>query len=216
MSISKILEASLKEKGYTGDQIGEIQEILKEIQIVPYSRLADEITRRKEIEQTGKDVQLGFDKLQAEVASLREANSILKTELKSVSVRHEVENRLVRAGARNTSLLMRCMDLNQVKQAADGSFSGIDEQIEALKGSDGYLFHSETPAKPAPMSMPVVETTMSAAAESAAPSVSIRGMAPTVPQSPQTPQNPVVRTGAQGIALLLEDQYRRQSRFGQL
>lgn len=53
---------------------------------------------------------------------------------------------LAAAGARNPRVVKAAIDLEQVELTEDGELQGLQEQVEALKRSDGYLFETVQPA----------------------------------------------------------------------
>ena len=92
-------------------------------------------------------------KLAASQASAQTAQA-LQTELDNLKAQYakdtgelklgrEVDKALMGAKARNMELVRRALDLSKVTVAEDGSISGLSEQLDALKKSDGYLFAEE-------------------------------------------------------------------------
>lgn len=107
----------------------------------------------------------------------------LKSELKTTAVRHAVETKLMSAGARSPNFVLRALNLEKIQQSDDGSFTGIDEQIEALKKSDGYLFHTaETPVAVISDSANPVVGSIPDASVSAGPVV-MQGFEPAAPHA---------------------------------
>ena len=47
---------------------------------------------------------------------------------------------LTAAGAKNIKTVKALLDLSRVNQGEDGRLCGLDEQLEAVRRSDGYLF----------------------------------------------------------------------------
>lgn len=97
---------------------------------------------------------------ETELAALRasaQATQGLQAELDSLKAQYakdtcewklgrQVDKALMDAKARNLELARKALDLSKVTVAEDGSLSGLSEQLEALKKSDGYLFAEEPPA----------------------------------------------------------------------
>ena len=81
--------------------------------------------------------------LQGQLAELQAKYAKDTGELK---LGREVDKALMGAKARNPELLRRALDLSKVALQEDGTLSGLSEQLEALKQSDGYLFGADTPA----------------------------------------------------------------------
>ena len=81
-----------------------------------------------------------------DVAELRKAHT---AEMNRLRVTGAVEREALRAGAKNSGLLMRVIDMNGVT-VDEGGVHGIAEQIGKLRESDPYLFADKTPETPAP------------------------------------------------------------------
>ena len=58
-----------------------------------------------------------------------------------------VEIALSGAKAKNGKAVKAMLDMSKVKMGEDGKLSGFDEQIEALKKSDGYMFDVQEQAQ---------------------------------------------------------------------
>lgn len=145
MSLQKILNAALREKGFSDDQITIVQDIIQDVHVVPYDRLAEVVAKRRELEQSEQENLAKLDQLRAERDSMTAEISSLRSELKAVNTRHAVENALLKAGVRHPAFVARAMDLKNVQLSDDGTPIGIDEQIEALRKTDEYLFVSANP-----------------------------------------------------------------------
>lgn len=173
MSIYKILNSTLREKGFTDDQISAVEDVIRDVHVVPYDRLAEVVTKRRELELSEQENLAKLDQLRAERDSMHAEISMLRSELKTASLRHAVETALMKAGVRNPSFVMRGLDMGSIQQADDGSLTGIDEQIESLRKSDGYMFLPEAAPAAAP-----------ATAGNEANQVTIHGLNPVADRTP--------------------------------
>lgn len=81
--------------------------------------------------------------LQTQLAELQAKYAKDTGELK---LGRELDKALMGAKARNPEMLRRALDLSKVTLQEDGTLSGLSEQLEALKQSDGYLFGDDAPA----------------------------------------------------------------------
>ena len=81
-----------------------------------------------------------------DVAEMRKAHT---AEMNRLRVNGAVEREAMRAGAKNSGLLMRVIDMNGVT-VDDSGVHGIAEQIGKLRESDPYLF-AEKESAPAPV-----------------------------------------------------------------
>ena len=74
-------------------------------------------------------------------AKLEAADAKIKAFEKSTAVRGVV----AKHNPRDTDLVLRLLDDSKIIRAEDGTITGVDEQIKALKENNGYLF-TDTPA----------------------------------------------------------------------
>ncbi len=82
--------------------------------------------------------------LQQQISDLQEQNSqqqkAHEKEMAKLKLDNAVELALSGAKAKNGKAVKALLDMSKVKLGSDGKLSGFDEQIEALKKSDGYMF----------------------------------------------------------------------------
>lgn len=82
--------------------------------------------------------------LQQQIADLQKQNAEQQKahdeELAKLKLDNAVELALSGANARNGKAVRAMLDMSKVKMGEDGKLSGFDEQIEALKKSDAYMF----------------------------------------------------------------------------
>lgn len=82
--------------------------------------------------------------LKEEVLRLKEEIAARRTEyeaaIRELRIKGAVLERLYGEGAKNPLLLSRLMDTSEMDFDEKGELKGVDEQIERLKRSDGYLF----------------------------------------------------------------------------
>ena len=60
--------------------------------------------------------------------------------LAAVKKNYEVDIALVKAGAKNAKAVKSLLDLEKITFDKDGKVSGIEDQLQAIKTSDDYLF----------------------------------------------------------------------------
>lgn len=103
-------------------------------------------TANGKIEELGK---LDYDGLKATAdkykADFEKAQADSKKQLEELQYNHALDGALTTAKVRNSKAITSLLDREKIKYNKDGSFSGLDEQLEALKKSDGYLFEVEDP-----------------------------------------------------------------------
>ena len=82
--------------------------------------------------------------LQQQISDLQKQNADQQKahdeELAKLKLNNAVEIALSGAKAKNGKAVKAMLDMSKMKMGEDGKLSGFDEQIEALKKSDGYMF----------------------------------------------------------------------------
>lgn len=85
--------------------------------------------------------------LQQQISDLQKANAdqqkAHETELNQLKLDNAVEVALSGAKAKSSKAVKAMLDMAKVKLGEDGKLSGFDEQIEALKKSDGWMFDTD-------------------------------------------------------------------------
>lgn len=151
----------LKEQGLTDEQIEAVMaEYGKSInsykekvdkvdslqnQIDDYKQqLAD---RDKQLDDLSKQVK-DNEELTAEINRLKEENEKatkeLQEKLEKQAFEFALERALNKAGAKNPKAVKALLDTEKIK-CVDDNLIGLDEQLTALKESDGYLFGENEP-----------------------------------------------------------------------
>lgn len=91
-------------------------------------------------------------KLKEQVEMYKTKNSQLSKEwqdkLEAQSKNFAISNSLRDAGAKNAKAVSALLDLDKVSFDDKGKLSGLDDQLEALKKSDSYLFNSNETKEP--------------------------------------------------------------------
>ncbi len=86
------------------------------------------------------------EKLKEKVEEYKTKNAELSKEwqgkLDAQSKNFAISNFLRDAGAKNSKAVSALLDLDKVSLDDKGKLTGLDDQVEALKKSDGYLFTS--------------------------------------------------------------------------
>lgn len=86
------------------------------------------------------------EKLKEKVEEYKSKNTELSKEwqgkLDAQSKKFAISNSLRDTGAKNITAVSALLDLDKVSLDDKGKLTGLDDQVEALKKSDGYLFTS--------------------------------------------------------------------------
>lgn len=103
--------------------------------------------RDKQLDNLSKQVK-DNEELTAEINRLKEENEAatkeLQEKLEKQAFEFALERALNKAGAKNPKAVKALLDLEKIKHV-DDNLIGLDEQLTALKESDGYLFGGEEP-----------------------------------------------------------------------
>jgi DNA repair exonuclease SbcCD ATPase subunit len=154
MEMKELLESLVN-----GDKtIDEVVEALEKDQknMVPRSRLNDKNNEIKDLKQQldDRDTQLkdlstkatGNEELQKQIQDLQAANDQAKQEyeakLSQQTYDFTLDRALMSAKARNPKAVKALLDMESIKLDGE-SLLGLNEQLDALKESDSYLFASE-------------------------------------------------------------------------
>lgn len=139
---NKILESGLKESdfdltdGYVPRQrLNEVSEKLKatEGKVTEYEK---QVTETKKLLETNEDFKARFADLETKFKDTLKAKDI---EIGNVLKKSLVKEKLIESGARHTNLLMKEIDLDNIKIENDKLF-GFDEQLSSIKDAYKDLF----------------------------------------------------------------------------
>lgn len=147
----------LKEHGLTDEQIDFVMaENGKDVN--PLTEKVNSLTSERDGLQkqvTDRDSQLNAlkkstkdnDELQSQIKKLQEDNKNAQqkyqNDLAAQTKGFKIEGALRDAKARNVKAVLSLIDTGKVEVAKDGSLSGLTDQIDAVKKSDGYLFDGD-------------------------------------------------------------------------
>lgn len=114
------------------------------------SQLNDRDTQLKDLKGKVKD----SEELTAEIDQLQKANKEAKEKYEADMAAQQksflVDKALTNAGARNAQAVSALLDLDSV-EVKDGQLVGLDDQLESLRESDGYMFKEDPqPSEPQP------------------------------------------------------------------
>lgn len=157
MTLEQLLALGLTEE-VAGQVVALYTEATKDT--VPRARLNEVIEQKKKLETdvADRDAQLeglkgvNAEELQAKITELQTANTTAKTEyeakLHEQAFSFAMKEALTGAKARNHKALESLLNKDTIK-LEDGSLTGLEEQLKALKESDAYLFEADVdPATP--------------------------------------------------------------------
>lgn len=111
------------------------------------SQLTERDTQLKDLKGKVKD----SDELTAEIDQLQKANKEAKEKYEADLTAQQksflVDKALTSAGARNAKAVSSLLDLDSV-EVKDGQLTGLDDQLKALRESDGYMFKEDPQPQP--------------------------------------------------------------------
>ena len=106
------------------------------------SQLTERDTQLKDLKGKVKD----SDELTTEIDKLQKANKEAKEKYEADLAAQQksflVDKALASAGARNAKAVSSLLDLDSV-EVKDGQLAGLDDQLKALRESDGYMFEED-------------------------------------------------------------------------
>lgn len=106
------------------------------------SQLTERDTQLKDLKGKVKD----SDELTTEIEQLQKANKEAKDKYEADLTAQQksflVDKALTNAGARNAKAVSSLLDLDSV-EVKDGQLTGLDDQLKALRESDGYMFKED-------------------------------------------------------------------------
>lgn len=83
----------------------------------------------------------------ANAADLRRQLDAAQAKIKASTKANAIRDALAKHKPRDAAMLARLLDDNKIIYGDDGSISGLDEQVEEMKKSSGYLFMDEPDGK---------------------------------------------------------------------
>ncbi|MEG2919113.1 MAG: phage scaffolding protein [Clostridium sp.] len=104
--------------------------------------LEGQLKTANEIITTLKKDNKGNEDLQKKVTEYEGTIETLKKDSEKKSYDMALELELTKANAKKTKAVKSLLDLEKIKQKEDGTFEGLNEQLEELKMSDDYLFNT--------------------------------------------------------------------------
>ena len=121
---------------------------------VPKNKYEEALEENKKIKAsvTERDKQLeelkkageGNTALQKQIEALQKQNAeqvkVHEAEMKKLKLDNAIELALSVSGARNTKAVKSLLNSEKLKLGEDGKVTGLDEQINAIKTSDSYMF----------------------------------------------------------------------------
>ena len=103
--------------------------------------------RFNEVNEENKTLKKSVSDRDKQLEDLQKANAdqqkAHETELNQLKLDNAVEVALSGAKAKSSKAVKAMLDMAKVKLGEDGKLSGFDEQIEALKKSDGWMFDAD-------------------------------------------------------------------------
>lgn len=151
------LKDILKKHELTEEQIGAITADMKENKIfttneenidVRYSKtkgqkesLETELQEANDLINDLKASTKTSEELQTKISDYESQIETLQNQSKELQKQSAVDIALIKQGARNTKAVNALLDFDKVEVSEEG-VKGLDEQLEALKESDAYLFQS--------------------------------------------------------------------------
>lgn len=155
----------LKDLGLSDDQINGVMKAYNS-DIDPLKTSVASLTSERDSYKQGvsdRDAQLkdlkeksgDNDELKQQIAELQKSNKQsaekYENDLANVKKDSAIKLALRDSKAKDSDLVLKSLDMDNIKLGDDGKLTGLKEQIEGLKESHDYLFDSETPKPKKPI-----------------------------------------------------------------
>ena len=98
--------------------------------------LEEELARAREQAAGREALSARVEALSAEVAE-RDAR------LEAMALQYDIREALRGMNARNADVILPLLKLDSIRRGRDGRLTGLTEQVEALRQTDGYLFEDQ-------------------------------------------------------------------------
>ena len=132
------------------DKVSNVETL--EAQIEDYkTQIADRDEQLKTLGESNTDNQELLDQIEALKTENEQATTQLQEKLNQQAFDFSLEKELGKVGVRNPKAVKALLDMENIK-FEENKFDGLNDQIEALKASDDYLFQvkqEETETSPA-------------------------------------------------------------------
>lgn len=129
---------------------------------VPRIRMNEVNEENKALKQTVSDRDKQLDdlkkssgdnaELKKQIEDLQKQNAAEKAahdkEIAQLKLDNAVETALTAAGAKNNKVLRALLDAEKIKLDESGKLTGLSEQLEAVRKTDGYLFNEKNGTAP--------------------------------------------------------------------
>ena len=109
---------------------------------------ADELGRQLE---TLKVTAKGNEELTKQIEALQQQNADWQGKYQSTTMESAIKFAALKEKARDAGDVLAFVDKSKLQINADGTLTGLDEQLKALKESKPYLFAEEKPPGPGPL-----------------------------------------------------------------
>lgn len=105
-------------------------------------KVVDELKTAEKAELKGNGTSI--TQYEEQIAQLKQQISDNQAEYEAniakIKLDNAIDNAITKSGARNNKAVRSLLDENKLELGEDGSVKGLEEAIEALVKSDGYLF----------------------------------------------------------------------------
>lgn len=106
---------------------------------IPMDRFNEVNNKKKELEEKVDLLEADLRALKEDSDTLLSAKTELEEELKTTKFNNAIDTTLAKTGAKNTKTIKALLDMSKVVEGEEG-ITGLEEQLNALKQSDPYLF----------------------------------------------------------------------------
>lgn len=126
------------------DQLEKVLEHPEFMKLGRVKQLADDSKAYKKLQEDqakANDEKLKTDKKWEDLATNKETeNTSLKEQIKNMNINQALTNKLVPEGVIDIEAAIKIADTSKIEVAEDGTVTGVDEVVAALKADKAYMF----------------------------------------------------------------------------
>lgn len=145
-TVTKIVDGMAQNKIYTTTE--ENADVRLSKSKAQRKELEEELTTAKQLVEELKSKSVTADELQGKILGYEKEIESLKETRKADRLNSFIDLGLTKANVRNLKAVKSLLNMDSIVEDEKGEYTGLTEQLDALKESDGYLFNASEPEQP--------------------------------------------------------------------
>lgn len=142
-TVTKILNGMAENKIYTTTE--ENADVRLSKSKAQRKELEEELATAKQLAEELKSKSVTADELQGKILGYEKEIESLKETRKADRLNSFIDLGLTKANVRNLKAVKSLLNMDSIVEDDKGEYTGLTEQLDALKESDGYLFNASEP-----------------------------------------------------------------------